>query len=171
MSAAPLGSIAVGVIVERVKAESQWIDYLWRPVEVLPGEPATPPWTRLAEAPGRTTFYAGAARIELHKSETANYRDNLATGTPMLWVVLRETSAEPPYSLYLVTADPAEGEGMTAAGNDIVESVPMPDAIRDQVAAFVAEHHVDEVFVKRKRDRANPESLGRRPPGARGDDR
>jgi hypothetical protein len=167
----PLESIAVGVIVERVKAESQWIDFLWRPVEVLAGEPATPPWTRLGETPDRTTFYAGTAQIQLHRSETANYRDNLATGTPMLWVVLRETGAEPPYSLYLVTADPAEGEGMTEAGNDIVESVPMPDAVRERVAAFVAEHHVEEVFVKRKRDRANPESLGRRPPGARGDDR
>ena len=71
-------------------------------------------------------------------------------------MVLRETGAEPPYALYLVTADPAEGEGMTAAGNNIVEPVPMPDIVRDTVAAFVAEHHVEEVFVKRKRDRANP---------------
>ena len=59
--------------------------------------------------------------------ETANYRDNLATGSPSLWVVLRETRAEPPYALYLVTADPAEGEGMTEAGSNIVESVPMPE--------------------------------------------
>ena len=40
--------------------------------------------------------------------------------------LLRETGAEPPYALYLVTADPAEGEGMTAAGSNIVEPVPMP---------------------------------------------
>jgi hypothetical protein len=46
----------------------------------------------------------------------------------------------------------------------------MPDAVRDMVAAFVTEHHVEEVFVKRKRDRADPESLGRRPPAARRDD-
>jgi hypothetical protein len=43
----------------------------------------------------------------------------------------------------------------------------MPDVVRDAVAAFVAEHHVEEVFVKRKRDRAAPESLGRRPPSVR----
>ena len=53
---------------------------------------------------------------------------------------------------------------MTEAGNNIVEPVPMPDPIRDAVAAFVAEHHVEQAFVKRKRDRADPESLGRRPP-------
>jgi hypothetical protein len=60
---------------------------------------------------------------------------------------------------------------MTAAGNNIVEPVPMPDVVRDTVAAFVAEHHVEEVFVKRKRDRVNPESLGRRPPATSRDER
>ena len=83
-----------------------------------------------------------ARTVELHRTETANYRDNLASGSPALWVVLRETGADPPYALYLVTADPAEGEGMTVAGSNIVEPVPMPDTIRDTLAAFVAEHHV-----------------------------
>jgi hypothetical protein len=162
-----LQSIPVGVIVERVKAESPWIDWIWRPAAVLAGEPETPPWTRIAETTDRTTFYAGTAQVDLHPSETANYRDNLATGSPMLWVVLRETGAEQPYGVYTVTADPAEGEGMTAAGNDIVEPVPMPDPVREIVEAFVARHHVDAVFVKRKRDRVNTEALGRRGPELR----
>jgi hypothetical protein len=171
MSGNPMATIAVGVIVERAKAASQWIDYVWRPTTVLAGQPDTPPWTALTDDGERATFYAGPATVELHRTETASYRDNLATGSPSLWVVLRETGAEPPYALYLVTADPAEGEGMTAAGNNIVEPVPMPDIVRDTVAAFVAEHHVEEVFVKRKRDRANPESLGRRPPATPSDER
>jgi hypothetical protein len=167
MSGAPLVTIPVGVIVERVKAASSWIDYTWRPTTVLAGQTDTPPWTALADDGERAAFYAGPASVELHRSETANYRDNLAGGSPALWVVLRETGAEPPYALYLVTADPAEGEGMTAAGSNIVEPVPMPDTVRDAVAAFVAEHHVEEAFVKRKRDRADPESLGRRAPATR----
>jgi hypothetical protein len=161
-----LTAIAVGVIVERVKADSPWVDFIWRPTAVLSGEPGTPPWTKLAEADDRTTFYAGSAHVDLHPTETANYRDNLAMQTPMLWVVLRETGAEPPYRVLLVTADPAEGEGMTIGGNDIVESVPMPDTIHNRVAAFVAEHHVEETFVKRKRDRSSLDTLGRRPPAA-----
>ena len=36
----------------------------------------------------------------------------------------------------------------------------MPDPIREAVAAFVAEHHVEQVFFKRKRDRADPEAIG-----------
>jgi hypothetical protein len=171
MSGAPMATIAVGVIVERVKATSQWIDYIWRPTSVLAGQPDTPPWTKLGDDGERATFYAGPAAVELHRTETANYRDNLASGSPALWVVLRETGAELPYALYLVTADPSEGEAMTEAGSNIVEPVPMPEAMRDAIAAFVAEHHVEEVFVKRKRNKADPESLGRRPPAMRKDER
>ena len=171
MSGAPVATLAVGVVVERVKAASPWIDYIWRPTSVFVGQPDTPPWAKLTDDGERATFYAGPGMVELHRSETANYRDNLATGSPALWVVLRESGGEPPYALYLVTADPSEGEGMTEAGNNIVEQVPMPDVARDVVAAFVAEHHVDEVFVKRERDRPDPESLGRRPPASRRDQR
>ena len=167
---APVATIPVGVVVERTKAESRWIDFLWRPVAVLAGQPATEPWTRLSGDEERTTFYAGPGVVELHRTETANYRDNLATGAPSLWVVLRETGSEPPYGVFLVTADPAEGEAMTEAGNDLVESVPMVETIRDQVAAFVAEHHVEQTFVKRTRDRANPDALGRRPSALPRDD-
>src|SRR5437879_2264712 len=171
MSGAPLAAIAVGVIVERVKATSQWIDYIWRPTTVLAGQPDTAAWTQLADDGERATYCVGSATVELHRTETANYRDNLASGSPAVWVVLRVTGVEPPYALYLVTADPAEGEAMTEAGGNIVEPVPMPDIVRDAIAAFVAEHYVEKVFVKRKRDPANPESLERRPPSVRKDER
>jgi hypothetical protein len=51
---------------------------------------------------------------------------------------------------------------MTEAGEQIVESLPMPEQLQDAIAAFVAEHHVERAFVKRKRDRANPDALARR---------
>jgi hypothetical protein len=168
--APPLATIPVGVVVERSKAASRWADYLWRPIAVLAGQPGTPPWTRLTDDGEHATFYAGSAEIELHRTETTNYRDNLATDAPALWVVLRETGGDPPYGLFLVTADPAEGEAMTEAGTDIVEPVPMPDPVREVVASFVAEHHVERVFVKRKRDRADPETFGRKPTVRQEDD-
>lgn len=161
MSAA-LKTIPVGVVVERFKAASAWIDYTWRPVAVLAGEPEAAPWTVLASNPDATTFYAGPALIELYRTETTNYRDNLASGSPGLWVVLRQTGIEPPYKVFTVTADPAEGEAMTEAGTDLVEQVAMPAPIRQQIEAFVAEHHIEREFIKRKRDRADPEALARR---------
>ena len=158
--------IPVGVVVERRKAMSQWADFVWQPVAVLPGEPETKPWTILTEDGDRTSFYAGTAIIELHVSDASNYRDNLIAGA-QLWVVLREAEAEPGHQVVRVTADPSEGEAFTEAGNDIVESVPMPDSIRETLAAFVAEHHVEQPFYKRTRDRADKEALGRRVPARR----
>jgi len=164
---APQATIDVGVVIERTKGTSQWVDYLWRPTAVLTGVPDTPPWSKLSDDGERATFYAGAATIELHRTETTNYRNNLATGEPLLWVVLRRTESEPPYTVFTVLADPAEGEAMTEAGNDLVETVAMPEAVQDAVAAFVAEHHVERQFVKRKRDRANREALAKRGQGER----
>jgi hypothetical protein len=161
---AALQRIAVGVIVERRKAASQWIDFVWRPAAVLAGAPGAKPWTLLNSQDDAASFYAGPAEVALYRSETSNYRDNLATGTPSLWVTLRPTGAEPPFEIVRVTADPSEGEAFTETGNDLVDAVPMPEAIRELVAEFVAEHHVERQFYKRKRDRADPEALGRRAP-------
>jgi hypothetical protein len=133
-------------------------------VRILIGAPETPPWTRLSGNDERATFYAGSAEIGLHRSETMNYRDNLATGAPLVWVALRPSESARPFELAVVTVDPAEAEAMAAIGDDQVDSIAMPDDIRSAVEAFVAEHHVERAFVKRKRDRADPESLGRRAP-------
>ena len=159
---APLASIPVGVVVERTKGVSQWSDFLWRSVKVLPGVPNTPPGTRLEGDDERALFYAGAADIELFRTETTNYRDNLAIDVPLLWVVLEKRDGDQqPYQLRLVTADPAEGEAMTLVGENIVDTVPMPASVEQAIAAFIKEHHVEREFVKRKRDRANPEALAR----------
>jgi len=39
--------IAVGVVVERRKAQSPWIDFTWKPVTALAGLPEASPWTTL----------------------------------------------------------------------------------------------------------------------------
>lgn len=162
MSATPALRMPIGVVVERRKAQSAWIDFTWRSVAALPGAPDTAPWTPLDEEGDSKRFYAGAVDVELFKSETTNYRDNLASGSPALWVALRLTGSDPPYDLFIVTADPAEGEALTEAGNDLVDRVPMPDVVRAALEAFVAEHHVEREFFKRKRNRADPEALARR---------
>ena len=161
--------IPVGVIVERSKGTTPWAEFYWRAVSVLPGQPETPAWTKLSDDGERASFYAGTATVELFRTETGFYRDNLQSGAPSLWVALRAVDIEPPFTIAAVTADPAEGESLTEAGTDLVEQVPMPLPIQQIVAAFVAEHHVEQPFVKRKRDRANPEAMARRPHSSGGD--
>ncbi len=133
MRTTALARISVGVTVERRKARSAWADFLWRPVSVFTGSPSAAPWTPLGMEAETTLFYAGEAAIELHRTETSSYRDNLASGAPALWIVLRLTASELPYEL-------------------VAEQVPMPPDIAEIVGQFVAQHHIDRPFVKRRRD-------------------
>src|SRR5882757_5230607 len=169
MRSTALAKIVVGVVVECRKARSPWLDFLWRPVSVFVGTPSAVPWTRIGEEGDATTFYAGATAIELHRTETTNYRQNLSSGMPALWVVLRPIAANstsPAFDILTVTADPSEGEALTDAGNDLVATVPMPAAIVETIDRFIAEHHVERPFNKRQRDRGHP-----RMPGHRGENR
>src|SRR3546814_21133710 len=87
---------------------------------------------------------------------SSDLRDNLGSARPCIWVSLRPSDAPPGIALQTVTADPAEGEALTEPGTDIIEAVPMPQAIQARLAAFVEAHHVRRPFTKRKRDRTHP---------------
>jgi hypothetical protein len=160
-----LARIAVAVVVERREAKSPWLEFIWRPVAVLAGSPEAAPWTLLREEEGATLFYAGDTVVELYRTETENYRSNLASGAPSLWVILRSDRSRGGYELLAVTADPAEGEAFAGPGTDLVEAVPMPTLVAATIGDFIAEHHVERPFVKRRRARAEAQ-----PPGQSGDD-
>jgi uncharacterized protein DUF3305 len=166
----PLARIPVGVVVERRMANSEWLDVIWLPIAVLAGRHDAAPWSVLARDADTAIFYAGPAEIDLYRSETDNYRDNLASGAPSIWVSLHATGGDPPYQIAAVTADPAEGESLTEPGSAIVEAVAMPDQVRRAIAAFVAQHQVPTAFDKRQRDRADPEAMARRAPVIGSDD-
>jgi Protein of unknown function (DUF3305) len=151
-----LAHIPVGVVVERRKAKSPWADFLWRPVSVFAGIASAAPWTPLDTQEEATLFFAGEAVIELHRTETTNYRNNLASATPALWVIMRPTASGLSYELLGVTADPAEGEASTDAGNNLVEAVPIPSDIVEIIDRFIAMHHVERPFIKRRRGEPTP---------------
>ncbi len=140
-------TLSIGVVLERRPARSKWIDFVWSAVAVLPGEPDLPAWSEIST----DCYFAGMTTVDLHRADTATYRDNLASGDPRMWVRCRMDGARP--AVIAVTADPAEGEAFTEAGDDLVDSVPMPAEVAAALAAFVAEHHVERAFIKRKRDR------------------
>jgi hypothetical protein len=146
--------IPVGVIVERRRALSPWLEAIFRPVSVLCGVPTAAPWTTIDTNGDSTTLYAGEAVVELFRTDTAQYQGNLASGKPSLWVVLRPVAAENPYSVLVVTADPSLGECLTGAGNDLVEAVPMPPSVIETVARFIAQNPPSGSFYKRERDRS-----------------
>lgn len=155
----------VGVIVERRAPGHPWGDELWFPSAVLSGAPETPLWTVLRQTGDGASLYAGTHTLSFYPSETAHYRDNLMSGEPKIWILLRRREGYPPVEVAAVTADPAEGEALTETGWDIVEAVAMPPSIAQALASFVAEHHVERQFYKRQRTPVDPEALAVRRPG------
>lgn len=151
--------LTIGLVVERRRIENAWAaaqgnPYAWRPVAVFVVPPDVAPWTTLRVTADSATYYAGAHGIHLFSTDTANYRDNLESDQPRLWVVLRPEGSEPPVEIAAVTADPAEGEGHTEAGTNTVETIAMPPEIAGEIAHFIAAHHVERPIIKRRRDRA-----------------
>ena len=98
-----------------------------------------------------------------------NYRDNLASGAPALWVVLRPTGVEPPYRARRASP-PIRPKAKASPRPATIWSSRCRCRSRSATrsTAFVAEHHVEQPFFKRKRDRADPEALARRGPRAEG---
>ncbi|MBK1657251.1 DUF3305 domain-containing protein [Paracraurococcus ruber] len=161
--------IPVAVLAERRPGVTPWAEWSWRAVEVLEEAPPVPPWTLLREEAGRSLFFAGTAEVTLHPTDTANYRDNLAATPPLVWVVLRPGPGEPGFDLHLVTLDPGEAETYAESGNDLLESLPLPPGLRAAAETFVAQHHVERGFHKRRRDRLDPQAMSRRRGGGDGE--
>jgi Protein of unknown function (DUF3305) len=155
--------IAVGVVAERRPGVTPWAEHAWAAREVLEDFPEVPPWTVLREEAGRTLFFAGAAEVALHPTDTDNYIHNLEQAEPRVWVLLRPVAAAPGFALQAVTVDAGEAELFAESGSDLLEALPLPAGLRLTLERFVAEHHRVREFHKRKRDRADSEALGRRP--------
>lgn len=156
--------MALGVVVERRRSASRWQDWSWRPVSVILGAPPVgPEWRELVRGETWTHYHAANLPLELHRSETSDYLLNLAQRPPRIYVVLRAAEGAPqPYRPLLITASPAEAEAYLASGDEIVEGVPMPAEVIAWLRDFVARHHVERPFVKRKRRRGG---VGEQPGG------
>lgn len=144
-------TIRVGIVVMRCKAIGPWASESWMPVAALPDAPQIAQWSALDSAEEGDMRYAGAADLELHSGQTSHYRDNLVSGRPSIWIAMHAEGDG--YAVRAASADPYEGEAMAEGLGEIVEAVAMPAAVRAAVGEFIARHHVERPFVKRKRDR------------------
>jgi hypothetical protein len=153
MSPGATEQMAVGVVAERRAIDHPWRKWRWRAVEVVPGLPGGEGWRSLVHGDGWARFATGEVGLGLHRKETEDYKYALSAEPPQLYVVLRaDDGSEPvPFRPLLVTASPWEAQAYSEHGEDLVEAVPMPEPIAAWVAAFVARHHVDQPFFKRRR--------------------
>ena len=149
----------VSVIAERRPAVSRWADDVWRIVAVLDGQAAAEPFTQLGEGPDAAArFFVGSTELLLHRKETEAYRINLA-GDRVLYVIMQQEDGDSPFALCDVTASPYEAADHLDSGEELVEAMPMSDAIAAWMEAFCDFHHVETPFKKRRRDKVDVEEL------------
>lgn len=160
--------MSISVVIERRASNHPWQDQVWRPLGVLP-RIAAERGQVLASGDGWAHFYGGVLDLELFRGETEGYLANLSQPVPVVYVVLRRNDGPEgmEYEPLLVTACPYEAMGYGGSGDEIVEGVPMPPYIVPWLREFVARHHVEVPFKKRKRTPHEDDQGGRRPQRSR----
>ena len=150
-------SIPVGVVIAHDKIDHPWQEYAWRPVSVFLNASEVTQWRELRRGPGFVHYHAATLPVELHPKETLGYQANLDTGQPLVYVVLLEgpgvEGGSEPMHVHVVTASPYDAEVYGHTSEEIVGGVVMPEPLVELMEAFVAEHHVQEPFVKRQRQK------------------
>jgi hypothetical protein len=142
----------LGVIVRRTPGVTRWARHAWRVSAVLPGAgPAR--WRELRREGEAIEFHAATLPLTLWSSDTEGYVANLRGVRPGITVVLQEAPGDPPWAAVSVTASAYEGQDALDDAEGLVELVSMPQALHSWIEAFCQEHHVEEAFVKRRRDR------------------
>ncbi|EEE37411.1 molybdopterin-guanine dinucleotide biosynthesis protein A [Rhodobacteraceae bacterium KLH11] len=143
----------IGVVVRKTPGVTRWARWNWRAVAVLPGAgPAD--WQELRREGDAVEYHAATLPLTLWPDETEAYMVNLADGEPSIYLVLRdELKGDQPLNAVLVTASPFEGQDYADTGEEIVEKIPMTEGLVAWVRDFTLQHHKDEVFVKRRRDK------------------
>lgn len=145
-------SIPIGIVIRRSPGTTRWARHNWRVVALLPGA-AQADWKELRREGEVVEFHAGTVRLELYRTDTEAYLQGLTAREPSVFVVLRGSPGSDLLELVRVTASPYEAQDHEDTGEDIVEKVQMPESLVCLVRDFVADHHKQESFVKRKRDR------------------
>jgi len=154
-------NLPLGIVVEKRKSKHPWADWNWKPVAVFVNtEFGSDELAKLLGDDEFQQYHAGTLLLNLHRKDTEALRLNLMLPEPELYVVLREDEnddGEFPFIPYLVTASSYDAQDFTDAGDDLIEKVAMPEAVAAFIQAFVEQHHVEEEFIKRRRDRLNTE--------------
>lgn len=161
-------SLMVGVVLAREAIDHPWQDHRWRPLDVMIGVTDVAPETIVKEGDGFVHYFCGMFPIELHRKETPAYVANLENSPPVVYVVACEAEndqAALPFEIRLVTVSPFEAQDFLDTGEDIVEAIPMAPSLLAWVEEFVQTHHVEEKFIKRRRDRFDltQEKFGQEP--------
>jgi hypothetical protein len=151
-------TMMVGIIVQKRRINHRWQEWAWEPVGVLPWADNGVRWRLLTEEPDRIQYHAATLPMHVYRSDTEAYVANLETGAPAIYVGLREGEPgtdEWDFEPSFVTVSPYEVQDRLDSAEEIIERLILPPVLLEWLETFVATHHHDTEFVKRRRDRVD----------------
>jgi hypothetical protein len=150
-------SIAVAVVLGRLRQPSRWEDWRFEVVDVVPDEAAFGAAPRLLRDDGSEArwLHPGLA-VELWADEAEGYHLNLRTGAPVWFVMWRIDDADPSRAApHAVTLSYNEAARWLDA-QEHVDNVPLPPGVRDWLQAWT-----DANYRPQPRERRRPASFQR----------
>ena len=139
--------------MRREPGVTRWAACAWRSVAAIPG--AGPAEGRVLRRDGEAVeIHAATLTLSLWRTDAEAYRVALSARAPSLYVVSRRgaTPGAAPTPV-VVTASPYEAQDYADSGEEVVEAVAMTPGLAALLEAFCDEHHGQEAFHKRRRDR------------------
>lgn len=153
-------SIPVGLVVRRTPGVTRWAKWAWRAVGVLPGaRPAD--WVELRREGDAIEYHAATLPLTIWAAETEAYQVALADTPPSVWAILRKSDRVNgiPFDVHVITASPFEAQDYADSAEEMVERLPMPPGLFAWIKEFTEEHHSDDAFVKRRRDKTRTDRV------------
>jgi hypothetical protein len=143
----------VGIVMERRRIDHPWQAYSWHVVSLLPGTTESSGWRILHDRHGSVRYHAATLNIELYPSDTGGYRHNLSQRVPCIYILLRPCAdaADGRLQPVVATASSHDATDYLDSSENLVEGVPMPEAIVAWIGDYVARYHREVPFEKRKR--------------------
>lgn len=142
----------LSVVLRLVPIKSRWVDAKWELAGVAPDAPAAGITRTLQDVD--TWLWRGFA-LDLHPSEAEGYYLNLSAPDPRVFVMwrLEEWEGSETARPWVTTVSYHEAARMMDAG-ETVDSVPMPQAVREWVEPWVAANYRPEPRRKQRRNQA-----------------
>lgn len=144
-------SVQVAVVMEREAEPNQWEAWRFRLVDVVPAEPAFGAAPRVLRDDGkvRRQLFPGF-EVALFRDEAEGYHLNLASGTPV-WFVVWRIDDEDPSRAWPETVSVSYNEaGRWLDAQERVDNVPMSPDIAAWLRAYTEEHYRPEPKQRRR---------------------
>jgi hypothetical protein len=137
--------LRAAVQIERLHQPNHWEDWRFRIADVLLDEGQFGAERRLLRDDGRSALFLHPGfELTLYRDEAEGYHLNLASGSPVWFVMWRADEADPSHAWpELVTLSYNEAARLMDA-QERVDSVPLAPAVRDWLQAYADVHYRPE---------------------------